>query len=429
MKTLVKTTIPVLLFLLCTACPSGQHEIEILNEFVITAYSGPPLGEVNIERYREIADAGIDVLVPGNGTMNGEQNLKSLDLARQVGIKIIPVDIRSMPFAQTADIAIDTAMIEEMVNDYKDHPAFAGYVVRDEPNASLFPALGELCNLIRELDPKHEPLINLFPSYASPTQLGSVDFKSHLQEYIETVKPGLLSYDSYVLREPDTWYDYWFADLEVVRDECRKAGIPFWVFIQSEGIREHMRVPTRAEILWQVNTVLAYGARGFGWFTYWTPEVDQGIPQVEGAPPPLIEQHYGGMLEADGNRTPLYAHVREANLYSKEAGMGLIGWDNEFVARYEKGEMLPGGSSPIVSPEGDEARLIIGSFTRDNKCRVVISNSRCETTARFSLNISPEWQVDVIVTSIDATPSNNQEPDGDWKLAAGGSIILELKPK
>ena len=55
-----------------------------------------------------------------------------------------------------------------------------------------------------------------------------------------------------------------------------------------------------------------------------------------------LEQHYGGMLDADGNRTPLYAHVREANLYSKEAGMGLIGWDNEFVARYEKGEMLPG---------------------------------------------------------------------------------------
>ncbi|MBA7542208.1 hypothetical protein ES705_34527 [subsurface metagenome] len=438
MKTSLSTLIPGMLIILCTACPSGndestkqsgQHQVEMLDEFVITAYSGPPLEEVNIERYREIAYAGIDVIVPGNGTFDGGQNLKALELAQQAGIRVLPIDTRVMPFAQTAGISLDTALIEEMVNDYKDHPAFAGYVIRDEPDASLFPALRDLYNLFREADPGHEPFINLFPSYANPTQLGSVDFRSHIREFIETINPGLLSYDNYALREPDTWYDYWFSDLDVVRDETRKANIPFWVFIQSEGIREHMRVPTRAEILWQVNTCLAYGARGLGWFTYWTPEVDQGIQQVEGAPPPLIEQHYGGMLDVDGNRTPLYDHVREANLYTGKAGRGLIDWDNAFVARYEDGKLLEGGSSPIITPVGDQAHLVVGTFTQDDKRRVVISNSRCETATSFSLNLSPDWQVVKLVTSIDATPGNAQELDGQWTLEAGGSVILEFKPK
>ncbi|GAI08997.1 unnamed protein product, partial [marine sediment metagenome] len=135
------------------------------------------------------------------------------------------------------------------------------------------------------------------------------------------------------------------------------------------------------------------------------------------------------MIDMEGNPTELYEYVREANLYLRPAGSGLIGWDNEFIARYEKGEMLPGGSSPIAKPTGNEAHLIVGTFTRGHKRRVVISNSRCETIAKFSLNISPGWQVDAIVTSMDATPSNNQEPGGDWILEAGGSVILELKPK
>jgi hypothetical protein len=417
------------LLLICSACPSGQPEIELVNEFVITAYSGPPPEEVNIDRYREIASAGIDVIIPGNGNMEGEQNLKALDLARQAGIRVLPIDIRVMPFAQTADIVLDTAVIKAMVNDYKDHPAFAGYVVRDEPNASLFPSLREICKLFRELDPAHEPLINLFPSYASTTQLGSPDFRSYIRDFIETVKPGVLSYDNYALREPDTWYDHWFSDLAVVREETRKAGIPFWVFIQSEGIGEHMRVPHRAEILWQVNTCLAYGARGLGWFTYWTPEVDQGIPRVEGAPPPLIEEHHGGMLDTGGNPTPLYDHVREANLYGKEAGRGLMGWDNAFVARFEKGKMLEGGSSPIATPAGDGANLVIGTFSNGDKRRLVVSNSRCETMASFSLKISPEWQVLKQVGSIGARPGNAQIPGEEWKLEPGGSVILELKSK
>ena len=170
------------------------------------------------------------------------------------------------------------------MNDYKNHPALAGYLIRDEPAAGMFPSLKEYTELFRKEDPLHEPTINLLPSYGSPVQLGSDDYPAYINSFITTVKPGLLSYDNYALREGLTWYDPWFADLAVVREETKKFRIPFIVFIQSEGIRNGLRVPNRAEILWQINTSLAYGAHGVGWFCYWTPESDQGFQQEEGMP-------------------------------------------------------------------------------------------------------------------------------------------------
>ena len=94
--------------------------------------------------------------------------------------------------------------------------------------------------------------------------------------------------------------------------------IPFMVFVQSQGIRGHLRVPNKAEILWQVNIVLAYGARGIGCFSYWTLAPDQAFPQGDEAPPPIIESQYNALIDINGNRTEVYDHVREADLYLKK---------------------------------------------------------------------------------------------------------------
>jgi hypothetical protein len=399
------------------------------NEFIIMAYSGPPPEETNQQRYREIAEAGIEVLVPGNGIINAEQNLKAMDLARKTGIKIIPVDLRGMLLASNKDDSDNTTIIRDIANDYKNHPALAGYLIRDEPDAGMFPALKEFCDLFRKEDPGHEPVINLLPSYGSPVQLGSDNYRGYIANYLATVKPGLLSYDNYALREGVTWYDPWFADLAVVREETKKSGVPFIVFIQSEGIKNGLRVPNRAEILWQINTALAYGAHGIGWFCYWTPKSDQGFKQEEGMPPPLIEAHYNAMIDIEGRRTELYDFVREANFYLKKAGRELLLWNNTDAARYEAGKMADHGSSPVVTPSGDSANVVIGTFRKDKRCRVVLSNSRCDIPSVFAVRVSPGWKIHDIFTSIDALPAGDKSSLLQWFLKPGGSVILELQPE
>ncbi len=155
----MKIVIPGILFaFIITGCASdknAKNQIEgadrsgLLNEFVIMAYSGPPPAEVTLERYQEIAEAGIEFLVPGNGTFNEEQNLKAMDLGAKTGVRIIPVDLRLFPFALTPDIAIDTDAIKEIVNTYKDHPALAAYVIKNEPVGALFPSLRVISYFLR----------------------------------------------------------------------------------------------------------------------------------------------------------------------------------------------------------------------------------------------------------------------------------------
>jgi len=436
MKHFVKQLITFVLSGLLISCGTGikedqtntdKKEPTFLTDFKIIGYSGPPLEEVNLERYQEIAEAGIEYLVPGNGTFNGEQNLKAMELGLKTGIKIIPVDMRLMPFTLDKLGSIDTSAIREITNDYKDHPAFASYVVRDEPSGDLFPGLRDISAIFREEDPLHEPLINLLPSYGSPVQLGFDDYRSHIISFIETVKPGLLSYDNYALREGATWYDVWFNDLTIVREETRKANIPFIVFMQSEGIKGGLRVPNRQEVLWQVNTALAYGTRGVGWFCYWTPQPDQGFQQDEEAEPFLVESHYNAMIDLNGKRTELYDHVREANFYLKKAGKGLLDWDNSDVARCQAGELLE-GSSPVVTPEGKEANLVIGTYRMGERARVVISNTSCEDPAAFSLQVSSGWKIGGLFTSIDASPAGEKESLLEWTMEPGGSVLIDLEP-
>ena len=253
--------------------------------------------------------------------------------------------------------------------------------------------------------------------------MGFADYRSYVASFIEIVEPELLSYDHYPLREGATAYDGWFSDLSIVREEARKAKIPFLVFIQSEGIKGYLRVPNRAEILWQVNTALAYGTEGIGWFCYWTPAPDQ----VEGAGEAVVEKHYNAMIDINGKRTEVYDHVRAANLYVKKAGAGLLGWDNAGVARYAAGKVRKGSFSPFAMPKGRHANVVIGTFRKDGKIRLVISNARCEEPAVFSLKLSEGLAVDDVFTSIDATSVGKEGALLKWHLLPGGSLVLDLK--
>lgn len=406
-----------------------RHTSGLLDEFIIMAYSGPPPEETTLERYREIAEAGIDYLVPGNGIFDRESNLKVMELAQQVGIKIIPVDMRMMPFALKPDVEVDEEVIRQVARDYKDHPVMAGYVVKDEPDANTFPALKTISDILRDEDPAHEPLVNLFPNYATIHQLGVDNYPAYMRKYIETVEPGLLSYDSYPLRlDGETIYDDWYGNLEIARKEALEAGIPFLVFMQSEGIKEEgLRVPNRSEILWQASTALAYGAQGVGWFCYWTPQPDQGFERVDGAKPPMVEAHHNAMIDIDGKRTKIHGYVRKANAYLKKAGNGLIGWGNIGVARFKAGRMYKGGSVPVAAPEGERANVVVGTFEKDGVSRLVVSNASCEEKAVFVLNILAEKEQVEVFASISAAPVGGKDSMLEWHLAPGGSVVLDLK--
>src|SRR5690606_9121563 len=96
--------------------------------FPIWAWIGVPAEHASVERYRELADAGFTVTYDSAGDL--AKMTQMLGQARQAGVQIIV----SLPELFHAP--------EETARQLKDHPAMAGYYLRDEPPVSAFAELG-----------------------------------------------------------------------------------------------------------------------------------------------------------------------------------------------------------------------------------------------------------------------------------------------
>ncbi|MDR2041402.1 MAG: hypothetical protein LBP98_03695 [Tannerella sp.] len=143
--------------------------------------------------------------------------------------------------------------------------------IRDEPNASLFPTLSLWAEAIR----KHGilPYINLFPDYASDEQLGSEGYEAHLDAFVNTCKPQYVSYDNYSLFEGNLFDENrFYGNLETVRKKSLQYGIPFWNVILG-NTHFHYIEPSAATLAVQVYSTLAYGGKGIGYFTHYTPQI------------------------------------------------------------------------------------------------------------------------------------------------------------
>lgn len=186
------------------------------------------------------------------------------------------------------------------------HPGLYAYHIVDEPGAEAFPALGKLVAYLRERDPGHLAYINLFPAYASNAQLGTagdpVDaYNEHLRQYVETVRPGLLSYDHYQFVKTGDEPGY-LENLALIRAKALKSNLPFMNIVQTSAwgptplaSPTGPRVPNPDEVRFLVYTTLAYGAQGISYYVYDYPE------------------HVGNITEPDGTPTAIYEELKTLN--------------------------------------------------------------------------------------------------------------------
>jgi hypothetical protein len=274
--------------------------------FPISFWCGVPVKFNTRERYQEVADAGFTHAMPNldGGQPTTEDNRLTLDHCQAVGIKAFLWD-RRMPQGLGAG-GDGKARIDAIVADYASHPAFAGYFIGDEPGAGAFPALAETFAYLAQKDPAHPAYVNLYPNYCPPAALGAATYDEYVRRWLTEVKPAILCYDHYHFR---TKFDQpgFFANLEVVRRESLRAGVPFW---QIALLINHFdyRMPTEAEKRWEAMQTLAFGGKGFMYFTYWQPGKDWGT----------------AVISLDGTRTKQYDEVKRINRDVQAIGRHLL---------------------------------------------------------------------------------------------------------
>ncbi len=268
---------------ICTGSIIAQEKIATDKSIPIMAWSGIPTEETTIERFAELKEMGININLCNYP--NADAMEKALDIAKQVGIKMVS----SCPELKTD--------LENTVKRFMNHPALAGYFLRDEPIRKDFAELGDWAKKIRSIDNHHFCFVNLIAAiHPSKTEvLGTNSYAEYIRIFAGEVPVEQISYDFYPVLL-DGVHERWYEGLEIVSSESKKLDKPFWAFALASSYNELHPEPTIPALRLQLFSNLAYGAQGLEFWSYW---MSQGL---RSAP-----------IGLNGKRTVIYDRIKEIN--------------------------------------------------------------------------------------------------------------------
>lgn len=370
-----------------------------VNTPIVTYWAGPALTDAVA---RQMAEGGWNLVWCGE---------KELDVAQRHGLRAQLQDGLLTP--ATLDNPGQREKLDSLIARVRSHPALYSYFITDEPSAAAFPALGKLVAYLRERDPGRLAYINLFPTYASNEQLGTkgdkvAAYQDHLRQYLQIVKPSLVSYDHYQFAKGGDNPDY-FLNLAMVRRAAQEAGVPFLNIVQACTWTPSMRVPGADEVRYLVYTTLAYGGQGISYYVYCHPG------------------HTGGIALPDGTPTPLYHALKSLNREFVAIAKELQPLRS--LAVYHAGMSPPGSERlpqeapfrfdpPVVplayQPPERVRGLLLGYFGKDDKPTHVVA-----------VNLDYRAEASVAVTG----PGNLEAFDassGAWSGAGGARLEIRL---
>jgi len=289
--------------------------------FIISYWCGPPKAETTLARYKEIAECGFNVAQSPNlwepADVAQERFVrKFLNICQQAGLKALVWDGHipqgdGWKAPKPEEIPQIEKALDGMIARYSSHPAFLGFILGDEAVVEGNQRLGLVNQYLLKKDPKHLPYFNLLPNYAHGFVHGPPGgYERMVVDFIENVKPALVSWDHYRQMFEGGDERYYWENLEIIRRLCLKAKIPYNQIIVSF---RHMgyRECSEADLRWQVWTSLAYGSRGIQYFTYW---YVKGLAWAEA--PALITK--------DGKRDAKYNYVKKINHRIAKLGPTLV---------------------------------------------------------------------------------------------------------
>lgn len=315
-----------------------------LPRFALFGWVSPPRDRASAERYAELAGAGFNVTVlawQDSGTV--EDNRARLEWTRPLGVRNLLLDLD----LANVDLADSTTFfwVDSVVARYRDDPAFLGYYLGDEPGPDEFERNANYFELLRRRDPAHPSWNNLRGRQGFGSR---EEWLAYTRDYVAQVRPVVLCNDQYDFRKTGDALEL-VENVAGLASIARENGLPFWgiVLLVEHGAFREVTAPL---LRWQVAQWLSYGARGIGYFTYWTPAPD---PQWNWQP---------AMITYDGARTGRYDVVKALNARLQPLGETMAGL--QWLSTEHAGSVPPGGTpfAPDSLVEAVEGRAALGTF-------------------------------------------------------------------
>jgi hypothetical protein len=384
-------------------------------EFILSYWCGPPDGPDIDARYQAVADCHFNyAMIPCSG--NSPKNTRAIvDACARHGLRYILYDARLM--ARDGSDPGFATNLDAVISEYGNDPGTGGYFLGDEPSPGSFPRMAAVNQYLLEHDPKHLPFINLYPNYAPLWALGASNYEEHVEKFLTTVKPKLLSFDHYAILNNGKERAEYFDNLEVIRRQALKHQVPFGeIFLVTP--HGSYRDPDEADLRWQANTALAYGATALMYFTYWTPEDNSA-------------DFHNAMIDKQGNRLPHYEMAKALN--AELVVLGKVMEKMTSTAVYHTGPVPTGckgaeKNSPVQVVKGGP--LVIGLFRHQDGSRWAMVVNRdvhyaTEVTLELEGKVAGVRKLDAKSGKLSVVRMRSQRVE--FSLPAGGASLMKLE--
>ena len=365
---------------LCRAAADAHF---VQDRLAVGLWVDPPADQQTDARFAELAYANFTFLIGNFGATTPEAVSNQVRLCEKHGLKTL-VSMAGLP-----------------PDRLPNTPACWGYFLGDEPGPGAFPDLRKTVDALRQARPGKLAYINLLPNYAPAWALGTSNYVEHLARFLREVHPDVLSMDHYPMFSPEAdGREGYCQNLEAMRQQSLAGGVPFWNFFNTMPYGPHTD-PTEAQLRWQINASLAYGAKGVMYFCYWTPP---GAEFPKG----------GAILRRDGTRTRHYDEARRLNGRLKQLGPTLMRLISTGVYRVrpkdDPATALKGSPVRSVTP-GD---YLVGAFRHaDGRRAVLVQNYHFAYSAwpTVEFDAAPAAVLEVSPVTGEAAPVVDSSPD------------------
>ncbi len=255
------------------------------------------------ERYEEYLNSGMNmVLIRYENSYQGEDwttsnAKKCFDAAYAAGCdKIVLTDLR-IDYLVNSNLIIDggetnldtdeklDAKVEEYMSVYKDANGLYGLCIKDEPTYANLSAYGKVYKSVKRVAKKLEISndiyihCNLFPMYAGIAKLtdeqgvNQLDaYKKYVHTFFEESGANRVAVDIYPFLGDDSFENYFYTTLQVLRTECDANDAKLTYVAQSYSYYNNgnrvLAPVDKAGLYLQINSAIAYGADEIAFYTY-----------------------------------------------------------------------------------------------------------------------------------------------------------------
>lgn len=290
----------------------------------------------NVKRYKEYKNVGFNVLLLQHENSYRGEDFKSsacklcMDKGYAAGIdKVIVSDTRLKDLCEEPILVGENgkfaserelfSYLEFCIAPYKDHPAFYGVQLFDEPKFGYLDSCAAVYSGLKKIMPEiavQENLLNLCAPALIALEPSDIytDYENYLKYYLERSGSDYLMTDEYAFRRNNAVSPYTVPTYQILAKTCRENNVELRLVMQSfsqEGnvIKDgemdggiSWRRITEKDMYWQMHLALGFGCKEFSFFTYFTKTHKNFIGKravsdgIDGA----------AMVNLDGTRTKLY---------------------------------------------------------------------------------------------------------------------------